>query len=299
MNVGNSSAFFLVGLLMSLCPGFVPDSFPVTGPYEDNTSALWLKFMGLLQVVVGGLSMLTVLRVAVREKTHGLRTAFAVLLARLRPRATGMTTRRFVDVPRRPMPVNGEGRIVFILERSAAPFPFGDGIEVWGRWLNGPLRPESVERALEYIRCHGLADQILEAYEWNSAMAACRSRLPFGSPPPSRTYWDARRVARRDPVGAAVGALMPSREIVLSHRTSVCPPDGSGLSTRTLRGHKLWRSITGERWPISSVDHFQAAFSRDPATGDCRGHWPMFSRDFSAFTPSVPQRSLQWSWQFQ
>ena len=53
MNSLNALAFAALGLAMRVAPWALPASFPRTGAYESSTSALWMAFMGAVQVGIG------------------------------------------------------------------------------------------------------------------------------------------------------------------------------------------------------------------------------------------------------
>ena len=96
MTVGNSSSFLSAGMLMSLCPRFLPDCFPATLPYDISTSALWLQTMGALHVIAGGLGMWSALRAALRQRKAGPHSAFAtkISLGELRPASSDQEANR-------------------------------------------------------------------------------------------------------------------------------------------------------------------------------------------------------------
>lgn len=66
MTFGNSCAFLFTGIVMLLCPRCFPEAFPVIHS-PDNTSALWLQFMGLIQAGIGSVGAIAAARGALRK----------------------------------------------------------------------------------------------------------------------------------------------------------------------------------------------------------------------------------------
>jgi len=54
MNVKNALGFLFVGLAMKALPGLSPDWFPPTGADGTSASAIWLIWMGRIEILVGG-----------------------------------------------------------------------------------------------------------------------------------------------------------------------------------------------------------------------------------------------------
>jgi hypothetical protein len=53
MNSLNAFAFAALGLAMRVAPWAFPALFPHSGANESSTSALWMAFMGAMQVGIG------------------------------------------------------------------------------------------------------------------------------------------------------------------------------------------------------------------------------------------------------
>jgi hypothetical protein len=53
MNSMNAFAFAALGMAMRVLPWAFPALFPRTGAYEASTGALWMAFMGAVQVGIG------------------------------------------------------------------------------------------------------------------------------------------------------------------------------------------------------------------------------------------------------
>jgi hypothetical protein len=54
MNARNALVFLFVGVAMRALPGLSPDWFPPTGADGTSASAIWLTWMGRIEIVVGG-----------------------------------------------------------------------------------------------------------------------------------------------------------------------------------------------------------------------------------------------------
>jgi hypothetical protein len=53
MNAANALVFAILGSVMEMLPRAFPSLFPHSGPDQASARALWLSFMGALQVTVG------------------------------------------------------------------------------------------------------------------------------------------------------------------------------------------------------------------------------------------------------